>query len=301
MVGRLVCRNLQERRPQKENQRLFEDPTGLDKALEEAKKAATEKVETEEKKEELRVETRRGPNRSVAVNSRGKRRRKRKRRLAAEVEAARGAGGGRKGEILQVRGRVNQVEVDLLSRREVFDSPLFGGGRTVAALKEKPRETVEKRDEGAEPVPGESKEEGLSISETGGLLALVCVRSGTNLGDYLKRSIKPGSDDGNSGRESGDFRKAKGLSPRATSWIAGLALFDSGPVKLSVDRRRQTGKSPPCHCSVSQARALDRIWETVKAFVDGSSESKSKVPRSRRWGNGAEKLEMSGFHIRVSG
>ena len=41
----------------------------------------------------------------------------------------------------------------------------------------------------------------LSISQSGGLLALVCLRSGTNLGAYLKRSIEPpGSDDGKSGR-----------------------------------------------------------------------------------------------------
>ncbi|CAK9115233.1 unnamed protein product [Durusdinium trenchii] len=73
---------------------------------------------------------------------------------------------------------------------------------------------------------------GLSISQTGGLLASVCMRSGTNLGEYLKRSIEPGSDDGNKGRkgevlplplwadgkeqlrslfESGDFRKFGGL------------------------------------------------------------------------------------------
>ena len=45
----------------------FEDPTGIDKALEKAKKAATEKMESEEKKEEAHGESGRGPIGSVGA------------------------------------------------------------------------------------------------------------------------------------------------------------------------------------------------------------------------------------------
>ena len=45
----------------------FEDPTGIDKALEKAKKAATEKMESEEKKEEAHGESGRGPKGSVGA------------------------------------------------------------------------------------------------------------------------------------------------------------------------------------------------------------------------------------------
>ena len=49
----------------KEKPELLDDPIGLDKALEEAKKAATEKGETEEKKGEAKVEAGRGRKGSV--------------------------------------------------------------------------------------------------------------------------------------------------------------------------------------------------------------------------------------------
>ena len=50
---------------------------------------------------------------------------------------------------------------------------------------------------------------------------------------------------------------------------------------------------------MSQGRALDRIWEMVKAFVDDSSESKSKIPQSPEMGEWGRKLGTSGFLIKV--
>ena len=100
----------------------IEDPTGLDRALEKAKNSVTEKEETEEKKEEARVESGwckrvRGSSaserRRSVVSSSGKRRRKERRRVEAEVEAARGAGVERKREKQsQSPERVRQVQLD---------------------------------------------------------------------------------------------------------------------------------------------------------------------------------------------
>lgn len=151
---------------------------------------------------------------------------------------------------------------------------------------------------------------GLSISQTGGLLALVCMRSGTNLGEYLKRSIKPGSDDGNRGRqrevlplplwtdgkeqlrslfESGDFRKFGGADKKAFRHArrAGLLIWHCLTVVLLNFLWTGGGKQAKVHqgtTSVSQARALDRIWEILKASVDDSCETKSKVPCSPEMG-----------------
>ena len=104
----------------------FEDPTGIDKALEKAKKAVTENLEPEEKKEESRGERERGPRGSVGAllekraaerreqqlkkeeekakkESRGrsrsrKRRRGRKKRRASSSERRSGSGGSRSSE-----------------------------------------------------------------------------------------------------------------------------------------------------------------------------------------------------------
>ena len=58
----------------------------------------------------------------------------------------------------------------------------------------------------------------LSISQSGGLLALVCLRSGTNLGAYLKRSIEPpGSDDAKAGGEGRSFRCRCGQMEKRSS------------------------------------------------------------------------------------
>ena len=156
---------------------------------------------------------------------------------------------------------------------------------------------------------------GLSVSQTGGLLALVCMRSGTNLGEYLKRSIEPGSDDGNRGRqrevlplplwadgkeqlrslfESGDFRKFGGTDKKAFRHArrAGLLIWHCLAVVVLNFLWTGGGKQAKVHrgtTSVSQARGL-WIGLTVKAFVDDSSETKTKVPRSPEMGEWGRKV-----------
>ena len=147
---------------------------------------------------------------------------------------------------------------------------------------------------------------GLSVAQSGALLALSVWRSGTPLGAYLHRVLEPGSDDGEKGGrqrgvlpipllpdveaelkklfESGEFRRL------AVSWGAkrqnkekaarqarktGMLLWH-GLVVTGMNFLWTGGGAAGKVCRGAptkvQQRALDRLWETVRDFLDDTSE-----------------------------
>eukprot|EP00435_Cladocopium_sp_Y103_P046347 s1615_g13.t1 len=164
---------------------------------------------------------------------------------------------------------------------------------------------------------------GLSISQSGALLALVSRRSGTPLGTYFHRAVVPVSD-GQGGRRqrgilalpllpdakaeiekvfsSGEFRRLAGTwgtkkqnKEKAARQIrrAGLLIWH-GLVVTSLNFLWTGGgkAGKVCHEEPTQAQqmALDRLWEVVKDFVDDTSETAEKVPKSPTLGEWGKKL-----------
>eukprot|EP00435_Cladocopium_sp_Y103_P065934 s1385_g28.t1 len=165
---------------------------------------------------------------------------------------------------------------------------------------------------------------GLSIAQNGALLALAIARSGTPLSKYMERLAGPGSDDGGDGRrqrsllpmpllpdsktelrkvwDTGEFRRLAG------AWGA----KKSGKEKAAREMRRiglliwhglvvtflnflwsggvAKSRVPSGEPTKAQRMAQERLWETVKDFVDDTSEVKEKVPRSPEMGDWGTKL-----------
>ena len=165
---------------------------------------------------------------------------------------------------------------------------------------------------------------GLSVSQSGALLAVATLRSGTPLGSYLSRTLVPGSADGERNRrqrgllplplwedsltelrklkEEGEFRRLagtwgerKGNKEKAAkqSRKVGLLVWHGLAVVLlnflwtGGGGAGEIARGSP---SKGQSKALERIWEMVKTFVDDCSESTSKVPRSPEMGEWGKKL-----------
>lgn len=165
---------------------------------------------------------------------------------------------------------------------------------------------------------------GLSVAQNGALVALAIHRSGTPLGKYLERLVEPGSDVGKRELrqrgvlplpllpdtvkelkglfESGEFRRLAG------SWAAkkqnkekagkemrriGLLLWHGLAVCLVNFLWCGGGRKGPVHqgtVTKAQQMALDRLWSTVRNFVDDTSETKEKIPRSPDMGEWGKKL-----------
>ena len=154
--------------------------------------------------------------------------------------------------------------------------------------------------------------------------ALAIYRSGTPLGRYLERLVKPGSDVGREGRrqrnvlplpllpdsiteleklfEHGEFRRLagtwgakKGSKDKAAKEMrrVGLLVWHGLATCLMNFLWSGGGAQGPVHVgpiTKAQQLSLDRTWELVKDFVDDTSESKDKVPRSPEMGEWGRKL-----------
>ena len=165
---------------------------------------------------------------------------------------------------------------------------------------------------------------GLTISQSGALLALTAFRSGTPLGILLGRMVRPGSDDGEERSrqrsllplplwkdsrdalaalfDSGEFRRLAGswATKKANKEKAarlsrrnGLLIWH-GLVVTLINHLWSGGGSKAAVClqepSKAQTGALDRLWIVVRDFVDDTSESKEKVLKSPPLGDWATKL-----------
>ena len=153
---------------------------------------------------------------------------------------------------------------------------------------------------------------GLSVAQTGALLALAIRRSGTPLGEYLGLSLVPGSDDGAGGGRQrsvlplplledsrtelqklfneGEFRRLAGSwankkqnKEKAAKLIrkAGMLIWHALLVTaLNVLWTSGGAGGRVCRSEPTKAQrmALDRLWERVRDFVDDSSETQEKVP-----------------------
>eukprot|EP00438_Fugacium_kawagutii_P000873 Skav218505 [mRNA] locus=scaffold1564:7454:12902:+ [translate_table: standard] len=166
---------------------------------------------------------------------------------------------------------------------------------------------------------------GLSAAQCGALLALTAYRSGTSLGHYLSRVVS-----GSSGErikrqrsllplplmedsvkelkelfDSGEFRKlagpagsgkkqkaAKEKAGRATR-RSGLLIWHGLVVTLINIMWTGGGRAGRVHqgpVSRAQEEAQQRLWQAVKTFLDDTSESKEKVPRSLAVGEWGARL-----------
>ena len=165
---------------------------------------------------------------------------------------------------------------------------------------------------------------GLSVAQTGALLALSVWRSGTPLGSYLHQVLQPGPDDGDSGRRQrgilplpllpdaraemeklfneGEFRRLAGSwgakkqnKEKAAKQIrrSGMLLWH-GLVVTGINALwtggGNSGKVHRGGPSKAQQMALARIWDVVRDFVDDRSETQEKVPRSPTLGEWGKKL-----------
>ena len=165
---------------------------------------------------------------------------------------------------------------------------------------------------------------GLSVSQTGALLCLAIRRSGTPLGQYLERLVMPESIDGTDGRrqrsllpipllpdsqeeikklfEGGEFRRLAGTwgvkksnKERAAREMRrigmlcwhGLVITFLNFMWSGGGAKGQVPVGNPTH---SQKMAQDRLWETVRDFVDDNSETKERIPRSPAMGEWGKKL-----------
>eukprot|EP00435_Cladocopium_sp_Y103_P069810 s1270_g34.t1 len=138
---------------------------------------------------------------------------------------------------------------------------------------------------------------GLSIAQNGALLALVINRSGTPLSKYLERLAGPGSDDGGEGYgrlESSADLQGLGKEKAAREMRRIGLLVWHGLVVTFLNFLWSGGapqsRMPPAEPSQGQKMAQNRLWETVKDFVDDTSEVKEKVPRSPEMGEWGTKL-----------
>eukprot|EP00438_Fugacium_kawagutii_P004851 Skav221072 [mRNA] locus=scaffold3118:298387:301731:- [translate_table: standard] len=163
---------------------------------------------------------------------------------------------------------------------------------------------------------------GLTVAQSGALLALTARRSGTALGKYLERMVL-GSDGARNSRQ----RSLLPLPLKEDSKLALRELFESGEYRRlagtwgakkdaktkAAKVARKTGmliwhgllvttvnvlwtggsKDAAIHSgpvTKAQEMALERFWEAIRAFVDDTSESKEKVPRSTGVGEWGAKL-----------
>eukprot|EP00435_Cladocopium_sp_Y103_P035992 s493_g9.t1 len=154
---------------------------------------------------------------------------------------------------------------------------------------------------------------GLSIAQNGALLALVIARSGTPLSKYMERLAGPGSDDGGDGRrqrsllpmpllpdsktelrkvwDTGEFRRLAGAwgakksgkekAAREMRRIGLLIWHGLVVTFLNFLWRGGVAKSrvPSGEPTKAQRMAQERLWETVKDFVDDTSEVVEKAQK----------------------
>eukprot|EP00438_Fugacium_kawagutii_P020958 Skav211849 [mRNA] locus=scaffold305:925833:932175:+ [translate_table: standard] len=174
----------------------------------------------------------------------------------------------------------------------------------------------------------------LSAAQSGALLALLAYRSGTGLGQYLKRSVSGSGGERNSRQrsllplplkedsvealrglfESGEFRKLAGAGSSKsrpnkekaarTSRRLGLLIWH-GLVVVLINNfwtgGGATGKIHSGSVSKAQEKALERLWQSVRRFMDDGSESTEKVPRSvpvAEWGTKLGDVRIS-YHGEV--
>eukprot|EP00438_Fugacium_kawagutii_P004912 Skav217251 [mRNA] locus=scaffold47:369148:372975:- [translate_table: standard] len=163
---------------------------------------------------------------------------------------------------------------------------------------------------------------GLTVAQSGALLALTARRSGTALGKYLERMVL-GSDGARNSRqrsllplplkedsklalrelfESGEYRRLAGTwgaKKDAKTKAAKVArktgmLIWHGLLVTTVNVLQTGGsKDAAIHSgpvTKAQEMALERFWEAIRVFVDDTSESKEKVPRSTGVGEWGAKL-----------
>ena len=165
---------------------------------------------------------------------------------------------------------------------------------------------------------------GLTVSQSGALMALATFRSGTPLGRYLERLVKPGSDVGAEGSrqrsllplpllpdsitemsklfETGEFKRLAGSwgSKKTNKEKAakemrrvGLLVWHGMVVCLVNFLWCGGGAKGPVHrgaVSKAQKLANDRLWNLVRDFVDDHSETKEKLPRSPDMGEWRKRL-----------
>eukprot|EP00438_Fugacium_kawagutii_P032030 Skav203167 [mRNA] locus=scaffold371:249779:253293:+ [translate_table: standard] len=135
---------------------------------------------------------------------------------------------------------------------------------------------------------------GLSAAQSGALLALTAYRSGTGVGHYLSRCVS-----GPSGTRTKRQRSLLPL-PLLDDSVAELKrLFESGEYRKlagpagSGKKKNKGGRSGRVHSgavSNAQEEARQRLFQAVKVFMDDTSESKEKVPRSIAVGEWGAKL-----------
>lgn len=80
---------------------------------------------------------------------------------------------------------------------------------------------------------------GLTVSQNGALVALAAFRSGTPLGQYLERLVKPGSDVGLEGS------RQRSLLPLPLCGALDMARPSGGPPELLMEWWRRKGPSSP--------------------------------------------------------
>eukprot|EP00438_Fugacium_kawagutii_P011318 Skav205073 [mRNA] locus=scaffold142:449288:454273:- [translate_table: standard] len=175
----------------------------------------------------------------------------------------------------------------------------------------------------------------LSIAQCGALLALITLRGGGTLGNYLLKMLMPESSSGSRERrqrsllplplwsdskdelmklkEEGEYKRLAGSSGAKKAAKeksgrvmrrAGLLIWHGLVVTLINTLWTGGGKGGDVHrgeTTKAQAAALDRLWQAVKDFVDDVSESKDKVPKApsmSTWGTRLGDVRIS-YHGEV--
>ena len=165
---------------------------------------------------------------------------------------------------------------------------------------------------------------GLSISQSGALVALIVWRSGAGLGTYLERCLEPGSGSGPRKRrqrsllplplkedtitemkklfETGGYKRLAGTwserkgnkeKAQKVARRTGMLIWHGLLVTMLNVMWTGGGKKGDLHqgpVSKSQELASDRLWQAVKTFVDDTSESNEKVPKAPQMGEWGKKL-----------
>eukprot|EP00438_Fugacium_kawagutii_P027179 Skav234838 [mRNA] locus=scaffold1428:135350:140785:- [translate_table: standard] len=164
----------------------------------------------------------------------------------------------------------------------------------------------------------------LSAAQAGAMLALLALRSGTPLGEYLSKMLTPGPIRGERTsrqrsllplplwkdskevllqlKETGEYRRLAGRSAakkdakeKASRVMRknGMLIWHGLVVCLINMMWTGGGEKAPVHngeITKAQAGALERLWVAVRNFVDDTAESKDKVPKALAVGAWGDRL-----------
>eukprot|EP00438_Fugacium_kawagutii_P009582 Skav215540 [mRNA] locus=scaffold4176:51834:53695:- [translate_table: standard] len=143
---------------------------------------------------------------------------------------------------------------------------------------------------------------GLSAAQSGALLALCIHRSGTPFGSYLDLMVLALQDLFGSGeyrRLAGTTAAKKKEKAAKVARRTGLLIWHGLVTALLNMMWTGGGKNGAIHrgpVTKAQAKAQERLWESVKVFMDDASETSEKVPKSpalSEWGKKLSDVKIS--------